>query len=114
MWEWCQDWYGWYKTADGVNDVDNTGRKIRRGGSVLSDEEFCRSQNRASSEPSLRGIDLGFRVVRKAVEEEAALATDTVSVQAPASVENEVPADVSPIEDAVISEEIVSDSFDAK
>lgn len=64
VWEWCQDWYSWYTHADGVNDVDNSGRKIRRGGSVLSDEVFCRNANRASSVPELRGIDLGFRVVR--------------------------------------------------
>lgn len=69
VWEWCQDWYGWYKTADGVNDVDGTGRKIRRGGSILSDAVFCRKSNRASSVPELRGIDLGFRVVRIAAEE---------------------------------------------
>ena len=121
VWEWCQDWYGWYKTADGVNDVDKTGRKIRRGGSVLSDEEFCRSQNRASSEPSLRGIDLGFRVVRKVVEETVPAAPATVTAPSPASVETETsvsaaPAsvDVSPIENEVLSEEVFSDSYDAK
>lgn len=70
VWEWCQDWYSWYTHADGVNDVDNSGRKIRRGGSILSDEVFCRNANRASSVPELRGIDLGFRVVRANIDSE--------------------------------------------
>ena len=98
VWEWCQDWYGWYKTADGVNDVDKTGRKIRRGGSVL-----------------------GFRVVRKVVEETVPAAPATVTAPSPASVETETsvsaaPAsvDVSPIENEVLSEEVFSDSYDAK
>lgn len=87
VWEWCQDWYGWYKTADGVNDVDGTGRKIRRGGSILSDAVFCRKSNRASSVPELRGIDLGFRVVRiDAVE----LNTETENVEVLETVENEL------------------------
>ncbi len=67
VWEWCWDWYGNYNTNDRDNPKgaapDITGRRIRRGGSILSDEKFCRNANRASSEPSLRGIDLGFRVV---------------------------------------------------
>ena len=68
VWEWCWDWYGNYN----VNDSDNplgatdgvTGRKIRRGGSIASDAVFCRNTNRASTAPEVRGVDLGFRIVR--------------------------------------------------
>ena len=68
VWEWCWDWYGNYNVTDSVNPTGTvkeiTVRKIRRGGSINSSKEFCRTANRASSVPSLRGIDLGFRVVR--------------------------------------------------
>lgn len=70
VWEWCQDWYGWYDSSVlcNENDKDSSGRRIRRGGSYLSDASFCRAENRASSEPSLRGVDLGFRVVKSAAD----------------------------------------------
>lgn len=88
VWEWCQDWYSWYTHADGVNDVDNSGRKIRRGGSVLSDEVFCRNANRASSVPELRGIDLGFRVVRANFNSEENLASSAKESNSLSETEN--------------------------
>lgn len=41
---------------------------MRRGGSIKSDAVFCRNANRASSVPELRGVDLGFRIVRSAFD----------------------------------------------
>lgn len=71
VWEWVWDWYGNYHLADNDNPLgakaDVTGRKMRRGGSINSDAVFCRNANRASSVPELRGVDLGFRVVRSAI-----------------------------------------------
>ncbi len=68
VWEWCWDWYGTYKVSDIDNpigaDMNITGKKIRRGGSISSDKVFCRVSNRASSNPEIRGVDLGFRIVR--------------------------------------------------
>ena len=76
VWEWCFDWYDNYHYAEKLNpaiktDVSLTGKRIRRGGSVLSEEVFVRNENRASSVPELRGVDLGFRVVRSAKSESA-------------------------------------------
>ena len=75
VWEWVWDWYGNYHVSDSENPkgaaADVTGRKMRRGGSINSDAVFCRNANRASSVPELRGIDLGFRIVRSAGADEA-------------------------------------------
>ncbi|MBQ2529025.1 MAG: SUMF1/EgtB/PvdO family nonheme iron enzyme [Treponema sp.] len=75
VWEWVWDWYGKYHVSDSENPkgaaADVTGRKMRRGGSINSDAVFCRNANRASSVPELRGIDLGFRIVRSAGADEA-------------------------------------------
>ncbi len=109
VWEWCQDWYGWYAHADGVKDVDNSGRKIRRGGSVLSDEVFCRNANRASSVPELRGVDLGFRIVKAYVENPESEAASSVEVT-----ENVVAAEEESAEtnnDAILLEEDTSEIF---
>ena len=68
VWEWCWDWYGNYEYNDSDNPLgaaaEVTGRKMRRGGSIASDAVFCRNANRASTEPDVRGVDLGFRIVR--------------------------------------------------
>lgn len=73
VWEWVWDWYGNYHVADSENPkgaaAEITGRKMRRGGSINSDAVFCRNANRASSVPELRGVDLGFRIVRSAFDE---------------------------------------------
>lgn len=72
VWEWVWDWYGNYHVSDSENPkgaaADVTGRKMRRGGSINSDAVFCRNANRASSVPELRGVDLGFRIVRSDIE----------------------------------------------
>ena len=74
VWEWCWDWYGNYHISDNENptgaDAELTGRKMRRGGSINSDAVFCRNANRASSVPELRGVDLGFRVVRSIFDDD--------------------------------------------
>ena len=68
VWEWCWDWYGNYHISDSDNPrgaaEEVTGRRMRRGGSIASDAVFCRNTNRASTNPEVRGVDLGFRIVR--------------------------------------------------
>lgn len=68
VWEWCWDWYTRYNKKNEINPLggheENSGRKVRRGGSFKSDAIYCRSTNRASSEPDVRGRDLGFRIAR--------------------------------------------------
>lgn len=85
VWEWCWDWYGNYAAPAVQNpqgaDAEITGRKIRRGGSISSAAVFCRAANRASSEPDIRGIDLGFRVVRSDTGETFVNATSTAALE---------------------------------
>jgi len=52
LWEWCQDWY----------DETETERLIR-GGSWGGTPAACRSANRLGLNPTLPGIDVGFRLV---------------------------------------------------
>lgn len=106
VWEWCYDWYGNYRYAAndnplGESDSTVTGRKIRRGGSVKSDAVFCRNENRASSVPVLRGVDLGFRVVRSAP---AAAAPE-------AETSDSVVSDTDDVSDGIIEDVFVDDGF---
>ncbi|MCR5218283.1 SUMF1/EgtB/PvdO family nonheme iron enzyme [Treponema sp.] len=106
VWEWCYDWYGNYRYAAndnplGESDASITGKKIRRGGSVKSDAVFCRNSNRASSVPELRGVDLGFRLVRSV---KAADAVEVKAAEVP-----EVPSDS--VEAADDSDGIIEDVF---
>jgi len=106
VWEWCYDWYGNYRYAAndnplGESDSTVTGKKIRRGGSVKSDAVFCRNENRASSVPVLRGVDLGFRVVRSAP---AAAAPE-------AETSDSVVSDTDDVSDGIIEDVFVDDGF---
>lgn len=94
VWEWVWDWYGNYHVSDSNNPkgatADITGRKMRRGGSINSDAVFCRIANRASSVPELRGVDLGFRIVRSDVEVQKNTASVSVSMNEDGEVELEL------------------------
>ncbi|MBQ1661609.1 MAG: SUMF1/EgtB/PvdO family nonheme iron enzyme, partial [Treponema sp.] len=107
VWEWVWDWYGNYHTVDNSNpkgaEADVTGRKMRRGGSIKSDAVFCRNANRASSVPELRGVDLGFRIVRNADDDFlAGNADETESEDA----DDELPAVESEDEDSESDAEV--------
>ena len=107
VWEWVWDWYGNYHTVDNSNpkgaEADVTGRKMRRGGSIKSDAVFCRNANRASSVPELRGVDLGFRIVRNADDDFlAGNADETESEDA----DDELPAGESEDEDSESDAEV--------
>ncbi len=101
VWEWVWDWYGNYHVSDSDNPKgatsDVTGRKMRRGGSINSDAVFCRNANRASSVPELRGVDLGFRIVRSDLGD---IAVSEAADEADADSETDEPE---------VSEEIESD-----
>ena len=94
VWEWVWDWYGNYHVSDSNNPkgatADITGRKMRRGGSINSDAVFCRIANRASSVPELRGVDLGFRIVRSDVEVKVNAPSISVSLNDDGEVELEL------------------------
>lgn len=66
VWEWCQDWYGWYglqPVADPVGPDDGTGR-VLRGGAYNHYPRDARSTNRRSLSPGTRDYGIGCRLVR--------------------------------------------------
>jgi formylglycine-generating enzyme required for sulfatase activity len=69
VWEWTDDWSDAYPTG-AVSDPRapepniGLGWKIRRGGSWSRGPEHARVAYRRSSEPNLRFINVGFRLVR--------------------------------------------------
>jgi sulfatase modifying factor 1 len=75
-WEWCQDWYdpGYYtigpkKNPTGPDEPVGPPRKVRRGGSFLCADEYCRrylAGTRDKGEPRDCASHTGFRCVRGA------------------------------------------------
>ena len=65
VWEWCQDWYGYYSSSSQTNPTGaNSGaRRVYRGGSWYFDARYCRSSCRNSSSPDRRSYCLGLRLV---------------------------------------------------
>ena len=65
IWEWCQDWYGYYGSEAQTNPTGpETGSfRMNRGGSFYSWEGDCQASPRRLKAPSFRDGDLGFRVV---------------------------------------------------
>jgi formylglycine-generating enzyme required for sulfatase activity len=69
VWEWVQDWYGNYSSAE---QVDPTGPssgtdRVLRGGSWYNRAEYSRVSFRYSYEPSVMYVNFGFRCVREAI-----------------------------------------------
>jgi formylglycine-generating enzyme required for sulfatase activity len=65
VWQWCQDWYGDYKSdaiVDPQGPAQGAGR-VLRGGTWYYIPGFCRSAFRDRSVPGDRSCGLGFRVV---------------------------------------------------
>ena len=65
--EWCQDWYGetYYEeisTTDPQGPASGTDR-VLRGGSKMSDEEYCRVAYRGYNYPNYRNNNRGLRLV---------------------------------------------------
>ena len=67
VWEWCQDWKGFYSSFSQVNPTgadSGSGRVYRGGGwSWSSDARYCRSSFRSNSTPAYRANSLGLRLV---------------------------------------------------
>ncbi len=65
--EWCQDWYGIYKTApmDDPPGPPEGSSRIVRGSSWFRDALCCRAACRNWLTPTCRYDDMGFRVVRQ-------------------------------------------------
>ena len=65
VWEWCQDWYGSYKSYAQTNPTgasSGSGR-VLRGGSWCSNPGDCRSSYRCDCAPGSEGDGLGLRLV---------------------------------------------------
>jgi len=65
VWEWCSDWYVNYSSSAQTNPTgpSNGSLRVIRGGSWSYGAHACRSANRGNGGPSIRGINVGFRLV---------------------------------------------------
>ena len=66
VWEWCQDWYGDYSSANQTNPTGPTSGNYRllRGGSWGGYSYDCRASQRSFGTPDGSNYYLGFRVAR--------------------------------------------------
>lgn len=65
VWEWCQDWYGDYRTYDTQNPTgaSSGSSRVLRGGGWFGIAGHCRVSYRYYRNPSDRGNNYGFRLV---------------------------------------------------
>ena len=66
VWEWVEDWHGAYP-GGAVTDPAGPGsgsKRVIRGGSWINNARICRSAIRSRNSPGIRGINLGFRLLR--------------------------------------------------
>ena len=63
--EWCEDWY---RPAYDRQFAEGASYRVIRGGGWSSVASYCRSADRSRDSPDFRGIGLGFRVARSAVQ----------------------------------------------
>ncbi len=65
VWEWCQDWFGYYSSHSQTNPTGATSGsgRVCRGGSWLYEARFGRSSCRGTFAPDFRFNDLGLRLV---------------------------------------------------
>jgi len=67
VWEWCQNWYKEYSEDPAVDPQgpDYGSERVFRGGSWISGGWDCRSASRDGFSPGGRGLNIGFRLVRR-------------------------------------------------
>ena len=67
VWEWCQDLYGPYSSANVTNPTGpatGTARLLRGGNWDVSESNFCRASLRSGGPPVSSYYAIGFRVAR--------------------------------------------------
>jgi formylglycine-generating enzyme required for sulfatase activity len=66
LWQWCQDWYGPYRTEEASDpvklDKGAVEGRVLRGGSWCSSPKLCRAANRNMLSPARSKDDCGCRV----------------------------------------------------
>jgi len=72
VWEWCQDWYGAYRSGSATDPAGATwwgSRRVIRGGCWTDPAMICcRSARRGRYSPGVRSSVLGFRVLRSSIK----------------------------------------------
>ena len=65
VWEWCSDWYGWYRSESQVNPSgpEPDWQRMHRGGDWIRTARDCRAPYRVRYTPSLKSVYGGFRPV---------------------------------------------------
>ena len=65
VWEWCQDWYGFYDTGPLTDPIGAPSGlyRVNRGGSWYHGAGLCRSASRGTDEPDNSYHCYGFRLV---------------------------------------------------
>jgi len=65
VWEWCQDWYGYYNNNIETNPIGpaDGSKRVVRGGSWYSNSSYCRVTKRYKIDPGYRDTCYGFRLV---------------------------------------------------
>ena len=66
VWEWCQDWYGYYSSQSQTNPTgpSSASGRVIRGGSWSNSAGYCRVSSRDFDAPSFRRSSLGLRLAR--------------------------------------------------
>ena len=66
VWEWCQDWYGFYSSGSVTNPTGPATGTYRslRGGLSNNYSDVCRASKRGRDWPDLVSLGGGFRAVR--------------------------------------------------
>ncbi|UCH94998.1 MAG: formylglycine-generating enzyme family protein [Candidatus Aminicenantes bacterium] len=67
VWEWCYDWYDWYKVdspkqRENPEDIRKFNFRVLRGGCWFEEPKFVRAANRYGIRPTYRGYIAGFRL----------------------------------------------------
>jgi len=69
VWEWCWDIYGTYESGLQENPVGlpSGEKRVSKGGSYTTENTLVRASDRGNGKPTLKGKDLGVRVVRSSL-----------------------------------------------
>lgn len=69
VWEWCWDIYGPYESTfqDNPTGMPSGEKRVAKGGSYTTENTFVRASDRGNGMTTLKGKDLGIRLVRNSL-----------------------------------------------